>query len=50
MWLSYGLMTLAAAKILLHDFARGSMALVIPLLGYGIALILLPRILQRRRP
>ncbi|HUA85699.1 MAG TPA: hypothetical protein VMB85_17680 [Bryobacteraceae bacterium] len=49
-WLSYGLMTLAAAKILLHDFARGSMALVIPLLGYGIALILLPRILQRRRP
>ena len=48
-WLSYALMSVAAAKILFHDFDRGTMALVVSLLGYGIALILMPRILRKTR-
>jgi len=48
-WLTHGLMVAAASKILIHDFTLGTMPLVGSLLAYGIALILLPRILQQRK-
>jgi hypothetical protein len=48
-WVAYGFMALAAWKLVARDFQHErSLALVVSLLFYGGALILLPRILQRK--
>lgn len=48
-WLVYGLMALAAWKLVARDFQNErNLALVASLLFYGGTLILLPRILQRK--
>jgi hypothetical protein len=47
--LVYGFMGLCAWKLAIRDFPRGhSFSLVVSLLFYGGALILLPRLLQKR--
>lgn len=47
-WLVYGFMGLGAWKLATRDFVNeGSLALVISLLFYGVALILLPRMLRK---
>lgn len=48
-WLVYGFMGLCAWKLATRDFPRGhSLSLVVSLVFYGGALILLPRVLQKR--
>ena len=48
-WLMYGCMAVAGAKIVLYDFGHQATAwLVVSLLVYGAGLIAIPRILQKR--
>jgi len=48
-WLLYGLMALCAYKLAIRDFrTEHNIALVISLLSYGVALILLPRLLRTK--